>query len=59
MEALAQAAPNGRDYYPQSADAIHEAMEDHRARMNRLQLVCMELERIGEYLVDEELRRRR
>ena len=25
VEALAQAAPNGRDYYPQSADAIHEA----------------------------------
>ncbi len=57
VEALAQAAPNGRDYYPQSADAIHEAMEEHWARMNRLQLVRLELEKIGEYLADEELRR--
>jgi hypothetical protein len=59
IEALAQTAPNGRDYYPQSNEAIHDAMEEHWARMNRLQLVRLELEHIGEYLADEELRRRR
>ena len=56
---LAEAAPNGRDYYPQSPDALYRAQNEHYDRVKRLQSVAKELEQIGEYLAMEELRRKR
>lgn len=56
---LAEAAPNGRDYYPQSPDALYEAQDEHYDRIKRLQSVAKELEQIGEYLTMEGLRRKR
>jgi hypothetical protein len=32
MDKLSDAAPNGRDYYPQSPDAYYQAREEHCAR---------------------------
>jgi hypothetical protein len=34
--ALENAAPHGRDYYPQGEDAIQQAMADHRERLMKL-----------------------
>lgn len=56
---LAEAAPNGRDYYPQSPEALYKAQDEHWDRINRLQSVTKELEQIGEYLAMEEARRKR
>jgi len=33
IEAMVRAAPNGRDYYPQGADAVQQAQDEHRARI--------------------------
>ena len=43
---LAEAYPNGRDYYPQGAGAINTAMKEHESRMERLRSVAKELEEI-------------
>lgn len=57
MEALAQAAPNGRDYYPQGPDALRAAISEHETRMGLLVIARRELEKIGEHLGEEECRR--
>lgn len=41
--ALQDAAPNGRDYYPQGSNAIGKAIEEHRARLTSLENVHDEL----------------
>lgn len=33
---LQQAAPHGRDYYPQGQDTIYQAQKEHRARIDKL-----------------------
>jgi hypothetical protein len=43
MKALGEAAPNGRDYYPQGPSAFTVAQSEHLARMMRLQRVRDEL----------------
>lgn len=44
IDALAQTAPNGRDYYPQGDAAINEAMFEHQSRALRLKSVLREIE---------------
>jgi hypothetical protein len=51
--ALAAAAPNGRDYYLQTGDAIGSAMKQHEARMTKLREIIKELETIGEGIADQ------
>jgi hypothetical protein len=51
---MAAAAPNGRDYYPQGAEAIRVAMREHQERIIKLQNIVRELEKIGEHIVDQE-----
>lgn len=46
--ALAAIGPNGRDYYPQGADAILEAQLEHQARWAAIQKVIQEIEQIAE-----------
>jgi hypothetical protein len=46
-KALAQCAPNGRDYYVQEGNAINEAMSEHRARMAALERIERDLEALG------------
>ena len=45
---LQDAAPNGRDYYPQGNEAIVAASREHRARMAKLEEVTREITEIGE-----------
>jgi queuine/archaeosine tRNA-ribosyltransferase len=46
--ALEQACPNGRDYYPQGAAAIQEALRQHANRLHNLTAVSLELRKIAE-----------
>lgn len=50
MEALRNAAPNGRDYYPQGSRMIYQATDEHVARMLKLEEVHRELTLILEYI---------
>jgi hypothetical protein len=45
---LRKANPNGRDYYPQGADAIITAGKQHRIRIARLEATHAELMAIAE-----------
>lgn len=59
MATLAQASPNGLDYYMQPdvdglRPAIHVAMGQHESRMGRLRSVLDELAAIYEGVVDQE-----
>lgn len=42
-DAVAQAAPHGRDYYVQGPDAYSKARAEHDARLAKLQNVSYEL----------------
>lgn len=53
LEKLAAANPNGRDYYVQGDDALREAQEQHRSRVERLTTVRNELRLIYEGLADQ------
>lgn len=48
LRLLCQAAPNGRDYYPQGPDAIHKAQIEHTERVHRVNSVIKELEELSE-----------
>lgn len=48
ITALGQAAPNGRDYYPQDMRALQKAQDQHNARVLRLRSVYAELMEIAE-----------
>jgi hypothetical protein len=45
---LADAAPNGRDYYVQSPQALYAAQDEHSARMQKLEDVKLDLEALCE-----------
>jgi len=49
---LAEAYPNGRDYYVQGPGAIIEATDEHRSRLLRLASVREELEQLIEPIAD-------
>src|ERR1035437_1215708 len=44
FQAMKQAAPNGRDYYPQGAVAMERAEAEHRDRMTRLDMIKAEVD---------------
>lgn len=50
IEAVAQASPNARDYYPQGNTAFGAADDEHVARMRRLQEVKAELAELYEHV---------
>ncbi len=52
MEAIAAAAPNGRDFYPQGPDACGKAGVEHRERIARLKKVYDEMMAIAEHCSD-------
>jgi len=49
---LNDAAPNGRDYYPQGETAIIIAQKEHQSRVERLKSVYDELFTIYENITD-------
>jgi hypothetical protein len=52
--ALSDAAPHGRDYYPQGSSAITKATAEHVSRLSRLQSVYEELEALAEHVANVE-----
>ena len=52
IDAIAQASPNGRDYYPQGPDAMAKAVDEHSARLEALRQIRTELEELCVYCVD-------
>lgn len=52
IEALGEAAPNGRDYYPQGNDAIKEAIKEHCNRVDLVKKVLDEITEIYSAVVD-------
>ena len=44
QKSLQEAAPNGRDYYPQGAEAMRQAEAEHLTRMMRLEQLIKELD---------------
>ena len=48
MDLLADACPNGRDYYPKGPDAIQEALRQHNNRLHNLMAARDELTEIAE-----------
>lgn len=58
-DALAQAAPNARDYYPQGAGAYSRAADEHTARLVALQSIAADLETIATAIFDATAARER
>lgn len=52
IEAMRAMAPNGRDYYPQGDNAIRAAIQEHSARIVKLNEVHAEVMAIAEAIVD-------
>lgn len=50
--ALAEAAPNARDYYPQGPDAYPQASAQHSARVQKMVDVREELYSLLEHVAD-------
>jgi hypothetical protein len=51
IEALAKAAPNGRDYYPQGDNAFNQARNEHVARIAKLTDVLADIQALYEHVV--------
>lgn len=49
IDKVAQASPNGRDYYPQGDDAFAKARAEHNARLQAMGNVANELRRLAEH----------
>jgi hypothetical protein len=54
IEAMKEAAPNGRDYYPQDTDvpsaAYNIAAREHRTRVEMLRVVAAELYELAQHV---------
>ena len=47
IDDVAKTGPHGRDYYPQGDEALTKAIEQHRARLQKLEDVLKELEELA------------
>jgi hypothetical protein len=50
MDALEEAGPNARDYYPQGSDAFPRAAREHASRVERLRSVLAEIGDLHEHV---------
>lgn len=50
IRALAEATPNGRDYYPQGPEALARATAEHTARLRKLEEVRAEINGLLEHI---------
>lgn len=50
LDALVQASPNARDYYPQGPAAFTQAISEHEARCAKVRAVKDEIEAIAQTL---------
>jgi hypothetical protein len=51
LNAIEDAGPNGRDYYPQGPNAIETARREHASRVERVRAVLDEFEAMHEAIV--------
>lgn len=47
-----EACPNGRDYYPQGADAFLQARAEHVARLDQLDAIRAQLDQLAKHCAD-------
>jgi hypothetical protein len=59
QQALQDAAPNGRDYYPQGPALAQLAQEQHRQRAEALQDIRTDLATVLDSVLDQQQRRQR
>ena len=52
LDAMCDAAPNGRDYYVQGPDAFRQASIEHSARVARLQEVRRDYQAIAKAIAE-------
>ena len=52
LASMRAAAPNGRDYYPQGADALGKAQDEHRARVQAVEDVLANVEKLAMAISD-------
>lgn len=52
--ALQDAAPHGRDYYPQGDSAFWQAYDEHQKRMDKLRSIREELQEIWESIINRD-----
>jgi hypothetical protein len=52
IEAVSEACPNARDYYPQGDQAYSGARAEHVSRLERLHAILKEYEEIADAIVD-------
>ena len=52
LEALREASPNGRDYYPQGDGAGTEALREHMTRLERVKSVLTEITELHEKVTE-------
>ena len=52
LDALAEASPNGRDYYPQGDGALAQALTEHRQRVEAVRRVRDEMVALYEAVYD-------
>lgn len=50
LEAISDASPNGRDYYPQGDSAFKKALIEHESRLHRLREIKNEYHQIWDEL---------
>lgn len=53
LDKMCDAAPNGRDYYPQGDGALKEATQEHQSRVARLESVLNEYMELAEKIADQ------
>lgn len=54
VEALQEASPNARDYYPQGESAVFAAQREHEQRVAKLSDVLLDLDTLIGHLYDHE-----
>lgn len=54
LDALREAAPNARDYYPQGPDAFEQARREHESRVERVNAVQAEVEDLLNHIAEVE-----
>lgn len=52
IDAVGEAAPNGRDYYTQGPDAISAATQEHRERIKALMQVRADMMALAEHVME-------
>lgn len=52
LDALHDATPNARDYYPQGEDAFREAAAEHAARVSAIRRVLADIGAMHEAVID-------